>query len=146
MGRFATPHCSSDGSIEAAPRAAESPVALLRYAPSLVLLAIVIADSGRYADTDLWGHLRFGQLLLRQGPHPGPDPYSYAPHLPQWLHHEWLSEMLMAWIYTGAGVIGLKLWKLFCTAATILLIAAAEAETGASVAIQLIVLLTVALT
>jgi hypothetical protein len=114
-----------------------------RFAPSLVLLAIVIADCGRYADTDLWGHLWFGKLLLQRGPYPGPDPYSYAPHLPEWFHHEWLSEVLMAWIYAGAGVIGLKLWKLACSAATILLIATAQAETGAPVAMQVIVLLTV---
>ncbi len=114
-----------------------------RFAPSLVLLAIAIADCGRYADTDLWGHLWFGKLLLQRGPHPGPDPYSYAPHLPEWLHHEWLSEVLMAWIYAGAGVIGLKLWKLACSAATILLIAAAQAETGTPMAMQCIVLLAV---
>ncbi|HXR24143.1 MAG TPA: hypothetical protein VN742_02200, partial [Candidatus Binataceae bacterium] len=106
-------------------------------------MAIAIVDCGRYADTDLWGHLWFGKLLLQRGPHPGPDPYSYAPHLPEWLHHEWLSEVLMAWIYAGAGVIGLKLWKLACSAATILLIVAAQAESGAPVAIQFLVLLTV---
>lgn len=116
----------------------------LRFAPALIFLAIVIADCGRYADTDLWGHLWFGKLLLQRGPHPGPDPYSYAPHRPDWLHHEWLSEVLMAWLYAGAGVVGLKLWKLACSAATMLLIATAQAETGAPVAIQLVVLLTVA--
>jgi hypothetical protein len=116
---------------------------VLRYAPALVLLAIAITDCGRYADTDLWGHLRFGQLLIQRGPHPGPDPYSYAPHLPVWLHHEWLSEVLMASIYAGGGVIGLKLWKLACSAATILLVVAAQVETGAPVAIQAVVLLTV---
>jgi hypothetical protein len=40
------------------------PLFLGRCAPALVLLAIVAADSGRYADTDLWGHVFFGNLIL----------------------------------------------------------------------------------
>ena len=41
---------------------------LLRYAPAFVLLAIAIADAGRVADTDLWGHIAFGRLFLTAGP------------------------------------------------------------------------------
>ncbi|HXD91377.1 MAG TPA: hypothetical protein VNU00_10000 [Candidatus Binataceae bacterium] len=119
---------------------------MLSYAPALVLLAIAIADCGRFADTDLWGHLFFGGMLLHRGPHLGPDPFSYAPHFPQWLHHEWLAEALMAWIYASSGILGLKLWKLACSAATIALLAAAAGEGGAPIAIQFTALLAAAFT
>jgi hypothetical protein len=39
-------------------------VALTRYAPAAVLIAILLADSNRHTDPDLWGHLRFGQVFI----------------------------------------------------------------------------------
>ncbi len=40
---------------------------LLSYAPGLMLFLIVVADSMQYADADLWGHVRYGQIMLRTG-------------------------------------------------------------------------------
>jgi hypothetical protein len=40
---------------------------LLEYAPAMVLLLIVVADSAQLPDPDLWGHLRFGQAALASG-------------------------------------------------------------------------------
>jgi hypothetical protein len=37
---------------------------LLRSAPAVVLFAIVLADTMRSADTDLWGYLHFGNIVL----------------------------------------------------------------------------------
>ncbi|HZO82304.1 MAG TPA: hypothetical protein VFB33_11480, partial [Candidatus Binataceae bacterium] len=37
---------------------------ILRYAPGFVVLVAVLADAVQYADTDLWGHVRFGQMML----------------------------------------------------------------------------------
>jgi hypothetical protein len=65
---------------------------LLRVAPALVLLAIVLADAMRGASTDLWGHIRFGQLIASEGhlvPH-ALFAYSFPPPGPQWIDHEWL--------------------------------------------------------
>jgi len=137
---------SSSGASAVSDARIATPRSLLGYAPTLVLLAIAIADCGRFADTDLWGHLFFGGMLLHRGPHLGPDPFSYAPHFPQWLHHEWLSEALIAWIYAAAGILGLKVWKLACSAATITLMAAAEGEDGAPIVIQFAALLAAAFT
>ena len=66
---------------------------LLRYAPAFVLLAIAIADAGRVADTDLWGHVAFGRLFLRAGPI-SHDPFNYSSPGHVWTEHEWLSEVL----------------------------------------------------
>lgn len=115
---------------------------LLRYAPALVLFVVVLADSVQYAETDLWGHIRFGQLILSQRRliRHAPFAYSFSPPGPSWIDHEWLSQIMMAVCYEAAGVVGLKLWKFVCAGATVILIALAQAATGASIGIQFVVL------
>jgi len=120
-------------------------VSLIRYSPALVLFAIVIADARQHSDPDLWGHVLFGRQLLAHGSLPRNNPYSYsAPTFP-WLHHEWLSEVLMGALFDKFGAAGLKLLKFACTAGTICFIALAEAETIASALVQLSILLAAAL-
>jgi hypothetical protein len=118
---------------------------LVRYAPALVLFAIVVADCARYAGTDLWGHIAFGETMLKQGRVPWLDYYSYSAPGTPYFDHEWLAQVIMAAVYDALGVVGLKLMKLAITAATILLLAGAEGETGASPGVQSGVLMAVAL-
>jgi hypothetical protein len=116
-------------------------VSLIRYSPVLVLFAIVLADARQHSDPDLWGHILFGHQLLAHGSLPSGNPYSYsAPDYP-WLHHEWLSEVLMSAIFDRFGTLGLKLMKFACAAGTICFIALAEAESGAPPVAQIPVLL-----
>lgn len=122
--------------------AVERRPSLLRWAPALALFLVVLADSAQYADNDLWGHIRFGQLIL-SGHHflrHAPFEYSFAASRFSWVDHEWLSQVILAFCYDTLGILGLKLMKLACSATTIILVALAEAETGARVAVQLIVL------
>jgi hypothetical protein len=118
---------------------------LLRYAPGLVALVIVIADSGQATDTDLWGHIRFGQAVIAQRHLILRDPYSYTVYGGRWSNHEWLTEVVMAAAYDALGVFGLKLWKFACVAATMLLVVTGLAETRASPAVQLNTLTVVAI-
>jgi len=106
--------------------------AVIRYSPALVLIAIMIMDSVRVADPDLYGHLRFGQQILQTGHIARFDPYSYSIAGLRWTSHEWLSEVVIAWFYAHGGVIGLKLMKLGCSAALVMILFAAMRETGAS--------------
>ena len=119
---------------------------LLRYSPALVSVAIAIADSVRLADPDLWGHVRFGQLALSQHHLVLRDTFSYSAAGRVVHDHEWLSEIVAATMYNAAGIFGLKLMKLALTAATILFLALAEAETGAPALAQFAILLAVAVT
>ncbi len=112
-------------------------ISLLHYAPAMVLLLIVVADSAQFPDTDLWGHLRFGQAAIASGHLAHRDPYSYSAAGALWRNHEWLSEIVMAAFYNAFGVVGLKLWKFSCVATTIILMALCASETAASPAIQL---------
>src|SRR5580704_13162785 len=103
----------------------------------MVLLLIVVADSAQLPDPDLWGHLRFGQAALASGHVIARDTYSYSVAGGLWRNHEWLTEIIMALAYNSLGVIGLKLWKFACVAATMVLLALGLAETGASPTIQM---------
>ena len=120
-------------------------ISLLRYSPALVLLLIVVADSAQIPDSDLWGHLRFGQAVLASGHIISRDTYSYSAAGAVWLNHEWLTEIVMAALYNNFGVIGLKAWKFACVAATMTLMSLGMAETGATPPIQLNILALAAL-
>lgn len=115
-------------------------ISLLRYSPALILVAIAIADSQRWADPDLWGHVRFGQAVLAAGHVVRRDPYSYSAPGHLWVNHEWLCEVLMGFMYNAMGSFGLKLMKFACSAAAVVLIADAIAECGASVVSQTVIL------
>jgi hypothetical protein len=58
------------------------------------------------ADSDLWGHVRFGQDILDAGYVIRSDPYSFTSDQ-AWTNHEWLAEVIMAGAYRFAGVRGL---------------------------------------
>lgn len=134
--------CARIARADNAPRCASS---LLSYAPALVLLAAVVADSMQYADADLWGHIRFGQTMLGTGHLIRADVFSYTAAGWRWIDHEWLAEVAMALIFNSFGVIGLKLVKLLCAGAVMTLLALALAETGAAIAAQFAALAAVAL-
>jgi hypothetical protein len=120
---------------------------LLRSAPGLVLFAIVIADVMRGADTDLWGHLHFGNIVLKQHQlfFHAPSSYACPPGPRDWIMVDWLGEALMALVYNAGGVVGMKLAKLGCVAAVMTLLSLGMAETGAALLVQTLTLLAAAL-
>jgi hypothetical protein len=119
---------------------------LLRSAPALVLFAIVLADAMRSADTDLWGHLHFGNIVLTQHQlfFHAPSSYACPPGPRDWIMVDWLGEALIALVYNVAGVVGMKLVKFGCVATVIVMLSLGMAATGAAIAIQAVVLLTAA--
>jgi hypothetical protein len=120
-------------------------VSLWRYSPALVLFAIVIADFRQLSDPDLWIHLLSGRELLAHGVLPPNNIYSYSAPNFRWLHHEWLSEVVMSALFDHYGPFGLKLLKFICTAGTISFIVVAESETGAPEIAQAAILMLAAL-
>ena len=117
---------------------------LLHHSPAFILLVIAIADAGRLADSDLWNHLRTGQITLSTRHLIRYDPYSYTAFGHLWRNHEWLSQVALAASYNCLGVFGLKLLKLLCAAATISFLALGLAETAAPAHVQRAVLMAVA--
>jgi hypothetical protein len=118
---------------------------LFTYAPAVVALAVVLANAGGYADPDLWGHVFFGKLFLANHHELARDPFSYSALGHRWMHHEWMAEAAMAWLWNHFGAPGLRTLKFACSATTIIFVAAAIAETGASTTIQIAVLMITAI-
>jgi hypothetical protein len=139
-GAFAEAGADERGSL-GAPASQRTRDSLLRYSPAVVLLAILIADSNRHTDPDLWGQLSFGQDFVRHGRVLRHDPYGYSAPAHLWQDYEWLAQVIMALVYNAAGVVGLKLWKFGCSAITVVFIADTEAETDAPLHTQTVVLL-----
>lgn len=76
-----------------------------------LLFAVFLAFAVKsWADPDLWGHLLFGQDMLAMGGVTRVDPYSFLSH-PDWINHEWLSEVLFGLAWEAAGSAGLVLLK-----------------------------------
>jgi hypothetical protein len=59
------------------------------------------------ADPDLWGHVRFGQDILRTRSIIQRDVYSYRTGDQPWINHEWLSEATFALLYNRGGTAAL---------------------------------------
>jgi hypothetical protein len=77
----------------------------------LVIGLCVFWFSDTVADPDLWGHIRFGQEIIRTGAIARTDEYSYRTDGQRWVNHEWLSEVIFAGIYNGFGPSGLISFK-----------------------------------
>ncbi len=112
-----------------------------------MLFAIVIADAMRGADTDLWGHIHFGNIVLTQHQlfFHAPSSYACPPGPRDWILLDWLGKVLMTLVYDVSGAIGLKLAKFASVAAMMVLLALGEGETGASLEVQAAVLMAAAI-
>lgn len=64
------------------------------------------------ADTDLWGHIKFGEDLWAAKALHRVDIYSYTAFGSKWINHEWLSELMMFFVYRIFGSPGLLVGKL----------------------------------
>lgn len=113
----------------------------------MVLLAIVLADAMRSADTDLWGHIYFGNIVLTRHQlfFHAPSSYACAPGPRDWIMVDWLGQALMALAYKVGGVVALKLGKFGCVTAVMVLLAFGMAETDAALLVQGLTLLVAAI-
>jgi hypothetical protein len=94
------------------------------------------------ADADLWGHLRFGLDLIRDGALTATDPYSFTQDKP-WVNHEWLSELCMGLAYQMAGPTGLVILKASMLTAVFAIVWVGLR--GASMALRSVVVMALAL-
>jgi hypothetical protein len=83
-----------------------------------VLAAALVYSSSFYffshltADTDLWGHIKFGHDLWVSKAFHRYDIYSYTAYGHEWINHEWLSELIMYGLFDLFGPAGLLVGKL----------------------------------
>jgi hypothetical protein len=83
-----------------------------------VLLAAVTYTS---TDPDLWGNVRFGLDILRDGNIPHTDAYSFTTDR-EWVNHEWLAEVLIGNAFRAGGTVGLILLKVAAVGSMLLLL------------------------
>ncbi len=76
----------------------------------LLFLWCAYAFTVQRADPDLWGHTQYGEDLLRDGL-PKTTTYSYTAVGYEWINHENLTEILLAWGYRHLGPAGLVVGK-----------------------------------
>ncbi len=98
----------------------------MRVSHRLALHALWIATALRVlvpsaADPDLWGHLIFGDLLLRGGIAPT-NGFAYTTPAHPWINHELFSEALMAASYAALGSTGLVVLKVALGVTTLALV------------------------
>jgi hypothetical protein len=91
---------------------------------AVVLAAVVCLAAPASIDPDLWGHVRFGKDMLRDGIICETDAYSYVTEGSRWINHEWLSEISFAWIYDHFRGLGLSALRLVIVLATTALLMA----------------------
>ncbi len=85
----------------------------------VVLAVVFYRASETIADPDLWGHIRFGQDVLRERAIPTTDRYSYLTEGYPYREWEWLSKAAIAWVYDRGGPPGLILVKTLLTLAAL---------------------------
>ncbi|MBI3885580.1 MAG: hypothetical protein HY302_07605 [Opitutae bacterium] len=75
--------------------------------------------SNNTADSDLWGHVLYGQRMLALGQLEWTDPFSWTAAGAPWINHEVLAELALGWVHLHAGGPGLWLLMLALSGATI---------------------------
>ncbi|MGA3373602.1 MAG: hypothetical protein ABSC48_17780 [Terracidiphilus sp.] len=82
----------------------------------LALLAVLTVRS-RFDNSDLWWHLRMGQIICATHAIPLSDVFSYTTNHQPLVPQEWLSEVTIFAAWRWAGLSGLMLWLCFFTGA-----------------------------
>lgn len=96
----------------------------------VMLVALVTLAVRTESDPDLWGHVKYGELITTSGSIPSVDPYSFTSDQ-AWVNHEWLSEVAMFAAYRAAGAPGLIALRLGLLATLLWVVARAVRGTRA---------------
>lgn len=73
-------------------------------------------------DSDLWWHLRAGQVTVETGRPLTTDIFSYTREGENWVNHSWLSQVMLYGLFQLAGFSGLAAWVSILTVGCLLLI------------------------
>ena len=95
----------------------------MNYIPKISLATITILVMGmasiytsNLADPDYFWHLRAGQWMIENGRLPINDPFLWSQETTRWVNHEWLSDILLFWVYErgGGAALSVVVAVLFC--------------------------------
>lgn len=86
-----------------------------------IFLSIVLVNSSKIVDTDVWWHLKVGEYIWQNQVIPKADFYSFTNAGHPWITHEWLAEVIFYLAGRTGGFYGLFLLNLSILAAVYLL-------------------------
>jgi hypothetical protein len=95
---------------------------------ALAMFVFCLFDQDMFADGDTNWHVATGRWILAHGAVPTTDPFSFSAYGHRWVAHEWLSEVLMALAWQGAGWSGVMLLTASVAALAVGLLAAELAK------------------
>lgn len=79
-----------------------------RLFTALFIIALFVMAVRETLDTDMWWHLRTGEVIAMEGI-PRQDIFSFTVPENRWITHEWLSQVFMWQTYLAADLVGLML-------------------------------------
>ena len=79
--------------------------------PALLVLAALLLGLDQMADTDIWWHLRTGQIIWERGEVPRNDWYTYTNPDSRWIDLHWGFQLLAAGLFKLGGVPALVIAK-----------------------------------
>jgi len=80
----------------------------------VTLLLVFLMASRTPLDTDMWWHLRSGQVMVESGKPLLTDVFSYTRVGADWTNHSWLGEVLLYGIFQLAGWVSVSAWMGIC--------------------------------
>jgi hypothetical protein len=83
----------------------------------LLLMLAVITVRARFADPDMWWHLKVGEIVWNTHTIPITDTFSFTTNHHAWVPHEWLAQTIIYAAYKWGHYSGLMLWLCFFASA-----------------------------
>jgi hypothetical protein len=84
----------------------------------ITLLSIVLMAARVPLDTDMWWHVRAGQVSIENGAPLLQDTFSYTKSGADWINHSWLAEVVIVFLYQALGYYGLTLFVVLLSLGT----------------------------
>ena len=76
----------------------------------IAILSVVLMAARVPLDTDMWWHIKAGEISLANHQPLMTDVFSYTRSGISWINHSWLAEIILALLYNGLGYYGLTLF------------------------------------
>ena len=136
---------ASEGTITPTRKAKERPVESRTTpqgaSPAIPSVAAWIADAGLVVlflaltfllgvfplkDTDIYWHLRTGQIIRQTGQVPRTDIFTFTREGAPWIDLHWIFQVAVSWLYERGGVVALNLAKCAVTCMAVLMLVTAR--------------------
>lgn len=78
--------------------------------PLVGLMFVLLLASRTPLDSDMWWHLRAGEITVTSGTPMTVDSLSFTRFNQTWINHSWLSQVLLFFLFKSSGYLGLGIW------------------------------------